>query len=170
MQNLTQADISIPRHTQLGTLIDYSIHDFELVVPVIGPLPSSVDLCGDGGTLFNCPSKAIAITPVLQLDDTSTFRLDVDSDNALLIYSIVTEDDTVSPSACEVKTDEVTADDSPTIDMSSPPDEDMHDVAEPCPGFHVQLLSVADALDNDTERHQLRELFKTSYGCRSSIE
>uniref|UniRef100_A0A673XMB8 ribonuclease H n=1 Tax=Salmo trutta TaxID=8032 RepID=A0A673XMB8_SALTR len=162
VQNLTQADISIPRHTQLGTLIDYAFHDFELVVPVIGPLPSSLDLDGEGGTLFTCQSKAIALTPVLPLDDTSAFRLDVDPDSNLLIYSIVTEDDIASPPACEVHSCEVTTDDSSKSDMPSPPDEDLYNVAEPYPGFHaqvIQLLSEADALVNDTERHQLRELF-----------
>jgi hypothetical protein len=80
-------------------LIDYSFHDFELIVPVIGPLPSSLDLCGKEGRLFTCPSKAITITLELPLDHTSMFRQDVDSDNDLLIYSIVTEDNTASPPA-----------------------------------------------------------------------
>ena len=74
------------------------------------------------------------------------FSLDVDSDNELLIYSIVMEDDTASTSACEVHTDEVKANDSPTIDMLSPPDEDLSDVAKPYPGFHAQVLQLLSDL------------------------
>ena len=68
-----------------------------------------------------------------------------------LIYSIVTEDDIASLPACEVHSCEVTTDDSPKSDMPSPPDEDLHNVTEPYPGFHaqvIQLLSEADALVN----------------------
>ena len=118
-------------------MIDYSFHDFELVVPVIGPLPSSLDLDGEGGTLLLVIQKQIAQTTVFPHDDTSTFRLDGDSDSKLLIYSIVTEDDIASPPACKVHSCEVTTNDSPKSDMPSPPDEDLCNVTIswfPCTG------------------------------------
>ena len=49
---------------------------------------------------------------------------------------------------------EITTDDSPN--------EDLYYVTEPYPSFQahvVEQLSEADALVNDIERHQLRELF-----------
>ena len=90
---------------------------------MIGPLPSSLDPCGEGEELSACSSQAIAITPVLPVEDTSTLTLDVDSDQDMLIYSIVTEEDTASPSASEVHTEEATAGGSPTTDKPSPADE-----------------------------------------------
>ncbi len=59
-------DIHVPKASHLGWLINQAFHDFELTVPVIGPIPAqqTSDECNDTIT-FTKPHKIIAITSIL---------------------------------------------------------------------------------------------------------
>ncbi len=61
--NCTAQDIHVPKANHLGWLISQAFHDFELMVPVIGPIPTQLmsDEYDDTVT-FTKPHEVIAIT------------------------------------------------------------------------------------------------------------
>ena len=75
INNCTTKDINIPKASHLGWLINQAFHDFELTVPVIGPIPAELmsDECEDTVT-FTKPHEVIAITSILPVSKESVCR------------------------------------------------------------------------------------------------
>ncbi|XDV11234.1 hypothetical protein PO909_000227 [Leuciscus waleckii] len=72
--NCTAADISIPKAYRLGWLVSNDFHDFELILPVIGPIPPALIPEGHtDNTLFTAPFQFIAITSVMHPEAPPTF-------------------------------------------------------------------------------------------------
>ncbi len=91
--NCTAKDIHVPK-----ALIDQAFHDFELMVPVIGPIPGQLtsDEYNDIVT-FTRPHKIIAITSILPVYRESACRSELTDDTPLAVYAVSTQPATESP-------------------------------------------------------------------------
>ncbi len=73
--NCTAKDIHIHKASHLGWLINQAFHDFELTVPVIGPIPAQLMLDEYDDTItFTKPHESIAITSILPVSRESICR------------------------------------------------------------------------------------------------
>lgn len=87
--NPTAETILIPKATPLGWLISSRFHDFELKIPIIGNVPSSL-LSEDqtSQVVYTKPSKAIALFPVLDLNSDSVSRVDLSLKEQMTLHSV----------------------------------------------------------------------------------
>lgn len=88
-QNTTAEEIVVPKSLFLGWLISTDFHDFELGIPVIGQIPSSL-LCKKSDAQMVCtkPSRTVAIFPVYTFNSDSVGHVNL-SDNAQFIFQAV---------------------------------------------------------------------------------
>ncbi len=96
--NCTDQDIHVPKANHLGWLISQALHDFELMVPVIGPIPAQLmsDEYDDTVT-FTKPHEIIAITSILPVSRESICRSELTDDTHLAVYAVLTQPATESP-------------------------------------------------------------------------
>ncbi len=96
--NCTAQDIHVPKANHLGWLISQALHDFELMVPVIGPIPTQLmsDEYDDTVT-FTKPHEVIAITSILPVSRESVCRSELTDDTPLAVYAVSTQPATESP-------------------------------------------------------------------------
>ncbi len=137
------ADIHVPKDNYLGWLI----HDFELMVPVIGPIPTQLmsDEYDDTVT-FTKPHEIIAITSILPVSRESVCRSELTDDTHLAVYAVSKQPATESPTQVTIGAQ------SPSNDLTA---------EEPYAGFNAQvqqILSEADALHNEADRQGLKEV------------
>ncbi len=140
-------DIHVPKASHLGWLINKVLHDFELMVPVIGPIPSQLtsDECKDTIT-FTKPHEIFAITSILPVSRESICRSKLTDDTNLAVYAVYTQPATESPTQVTIGAQ------SPSNDLTA---------EEPYAGFNAQIqqiLSEADALHNEVDRQGLKEV------------
>ncbi len=145
--NCTAQDIHVPRANHLGWLIGQAFHDFELMVPVIGPIPTQLmsDEYDDTVT-FTKPHEVIAITSILPVSRESVCRSELTDDTHFAVYAISTQPATESPTQVTIGAQ------SPSNDLTA---------EESYTGFNAQvqqILSEADALHNEADRQGLKEV------------
>ncbi len=89
--NCTAQDIHVPKANHLGWLISQAFHDFELMVPVIGPIPTQLmsDEYDDTVT-FTKPHEIIAITSILPVSRESVCWSELTDDTHLAVYAVST--------------------------------------------------------------------------------
>ncbi len=143
--NCTAQDIHVPKANHLGWLISQALHDFELMVPVIGPIPTQLmsDEYDDTVT-FTKPHEVIAITSILPVSRESVCRSELTDDTHLAVYAVSTQPATESPTEVTIGAQ------SPSNDLTA---------EEPYAGFNAQvqqILSEADALHNEADRQGLK--------------
>ncbi len=64
--NCMAQDIHVPKASHLGWLINQAFHDFELTVPVIGPIPAQLTSDEYNDTItFTKPHEIIAFTSIM---------------------------------------------------------------------------------------------------------
>ena len=147
--NCTAATIRVPKRLILGYLIDYNFYDIEPQVPVIGCLPQSLTPDQlDPNTAFTAPSQQIAVTSIAPVPPENVHRMEA-ANKGLAIYSIASEPDDTPLTATGGGTPQTSSDPYPDFEMQV-----------------QQVLSDADALTCDTDRHRLRQLlykFKNSF-------
>ncbi|KAL1246759.1 hypothetical protein QQF64_034307 [Cirrhinus molitorella] len=145
--NCTAQDITIPKASHLGWLINHAFHDFELTVPVIGPIPAQlVSDEYDDTITFTRPYETIAITSILPVTKQNACRSELTNDAHLAVYAISTQSATALPEQMSSVT-------------QSPADGPATE--EPYAGFNAQIqqiLSEADALNDDADRQGLKEV------------
>ncbi|XP_052433544.1 uncharacterized protein LOC127974375 [Carassius gibelio] len=153
--NCTATDINIPKAYRLGWLVSNDFHDFELVLPVIGPIPPALIPEGNtDNTLFTAPFKLIAITSVMSVCKDQVCRTELTEDQHLTIYTISHQN--------------VGEANESTTPLNTNPTDDTP-MEEPYPGFESQvqqILQDANALQSDTDRQGLRQVlykFKESF-------
>ncbi len=96
--NCTAQDIHVPKANHLGWLISQAFHDFELMVPVIGPIPTQLMSDEyDGTVTFTKPHEVIAITAILPVSRESVCRSELTDDTPLAVYAVSTQPATESP-------------------------------------------------------------------------
>ncbi len=90
--NCTAQDIHVPKANHLGWLISQAFHDFELMVPVIRPIPTQLmsDEYDDTIT-FTKPHEIIAITSILPVSRESVCRSELTDDTHLAVYAVSTQ-------------------------------------------------------------------------------
>ncbi len=145
--NCTAQYIHVPKANHLGWLISQAFHDFELMVPVIGPIPTQLmsDEYDDTVT-FTKPHEVIAITSILPVSRESVCRSELTDDTHLAVYAVSTQPATESPTQVTIGAQ------SPSNDLTA---------EEPYAGFNAQIqqiLSEADALHNEADRQGLKEV------------
>ncbi|XDV44794.1 hypothetical protein PO909_013033, partial [Leuciscus waleckii] len=143
--NCTAADISIPKAYRLGWLVSNDFHDFELILPVIGPIPPALIPEGHtDNTLFTAPFQFIAITSVMSVAKHHVCRTELTEDQHLTVYTVSHQPVETNPT-----------DDKPTEEQYQ--------------GFELQvqqILQDADALQDDADRQRLKQVlykFKESF-------
>ncbi len=145
--NCMAQDIHVPKASHLGWLINQAFHDFELMVPVIGPIPAQLMSDGYNDTkTFTKPHEVIAITSILPVSRESVCRSELMDDTHLTVYAVSTQPATEPPTRV------ISGAQSPFNDLT---------VEEPYAGFNTQIqqiLSDADALHNEVERQGLKEV------------
>ncbi len=145
--NCMAQDIHVPKASHLGWLINQAFHDFELMVPVIGPIPAQLMSDGYNDTItFTKPHEVIAITSILPVSRESVCRSELMDDTYLTVYAVSTQPATEPPTQVTSGTQ------SPFNDLTA---------EEPYAGFNTQMqqiLSDADALHNEVERQGLKEV------------
>ncbi len=96
--NCTAQDIHVPKANHLGWLISQAFHDFELMVPVIGPIPTQLmsDEYNDT-VMFTKPHEIIAITSILSVSRESVCHSELTDDTHLAVYAVSTQPATESP-------------------------------------------------------------------------
>ncbi len=124
-----------------------AFHDFELTVPVIGPIPAQLtsDECNDTIT-FTKHHEIIAITSILLVSRESICHSELTDDIHLAVYAVSTQPATESPTQA-------------TIGAQSPSNDLI--AKEPYAGFNAQIqqiLSEADAFHNEVDRQGLKEV------------
>ncbi len=138
-------DIHVPKASHLGWLINQAFHDFELMVPVIGPIPAQLMSDGYNDTItFTKPHEVIAIISILPVSRESVCRSELMDDTHLTVYAVSTQPATEPP------TQVISGAQSPFNDLTAP-----------YAGFNTQMqqiLSDADALHNEVERQGLKEV------------
>ncbi len=144
--NCTAQDIHVPKASHLGWLLNQAFHNFELTVPVIGPIPAQLtsDECNDTIT-FTKPHEIIAITSILPVSRESVCHSELTNDTHLAVYAVSTQP------AAELPTQVTIGAQSPSNDLTA---------EEPYAGFNAkiqQILSEADALHNEVDRQGLLE-------------
>ncbi len=145
--NCTAQDIHVPKANHLGWLISQAFHDFELMVPVIGLIPTQLmsDEYDDTVT-FTKPHEVIAITSILPVSRESVCRSELTDDTHLAVYAVSTQPATESSTQVTIGAQ------SPSNDLTA---------EEPYAGFNAQvqqILSEADALHNEADRQGLKEV------------
>uniref|UniRef100_A0A8C2DC19 Peptidase A2 domain-containing protein n=1 Tax=Cyprinus carpio TaxID=7962 RepID=A0A8C2DC19_CYPCA len=140
---------------QLGWLLSHDFHDFELVLPVIGPIPPA--LIPEGridNTLFTAPFKFIAITSVMSVTKDQVCRTELTEDQHLAVYTVSHQS--------------VGETDEPATPLNTKPTDDTP-MEEPYPGFESpvqRILQDANALQSDTVRQGLRQvLYEFKESC-----
>ncbi len=90
--NCMAQDIHVPKASHLGWLINQTFHDFELTVPIIGPIPAQLtsDECNDTIT-FTKPYETIAITSILPVSRESFCRSELTDDIHLAVDAVSTQ-------------------------------------------------------------------------------
>ncbi len=80
-----------------------AFHDFELMVPVIGPIPTQLmsDEYADTVT-FTKPHEIIAITSILPVSRESICRSELTDDTHLAVYAVSTQPVTESPTQVSI--------------------------------------------------------------------
>uniref|UniRef100_A0A9J7ZNY9 Gypsy retrotransposon integrase-like protein 1 n=1 Tax=Cyprinus carpio carpio TaxID=630221 RepID=A0A9J7ZNY9_CYPCA len=153
--NCTATDINIPKAFRLGWLVSHDFHDFELLLPVIGPIPPALIPEGStDNTLFTAPFKFIAITSVMSVTKDQVCRTELTEDQHLAVYTVSHQS--------------VGGTNEPTTPLNTKPTDDTP-TEEPYPGFESQvqqILQDANALESDTDRQGLRQVlykFKESF-------
>ncbi len=157
--NCTPQDIHVPKANHLGWLISQAFHDFELMVPVIGPVPAQLisDEYDDTVT-FTKPHEIIAITSILPVSRESVCCSELTDDTHLAVYAVSTQPVTESPTQVTIGAQ------GPSNDLTT---------EEPYAGFNAQIqqiLSEADALHNEVDRQGLKEVlykYKDSFAKNS---
>ncbi len=147
--NCMAQDIHVPKASHLGCLINQAFHDFELTVPVIGPIPPQLtsDECNDTIT-FTKPHEIIAITSILPVSRESVCRSELTDDTQLAVYAVSTQPATELPTQVTIGAQ------SPSNDLTA---------EEPYAGFNAQIqqiLSEADALHNEVDHQGLKEVLQ----------
>ncbi len=144
--NCTAQYIHVPKASYLG-LINQAFHDFELTVPVIGPIPAQLMSGEYNDTItFSKPHEIIAITSLLPVSRESVCRSELTDDTHLAVYAVSTQPVTESPTQVTIGAQ------SPSNDLTA---------EEPYAGFNAQIqqiLSEADALHNEVDRQGLKEV------------
>ncbi len=145
--NCTAQDIHVPKASHLGWLINQAFHDFELTVPVIGPIPGQLtsDECNDTIT-YTKPHEIIPITSILPVSRESICRSELTDDTHLVVYAVSTQPATESPTQVTIGAQ------SPSNDLTA---------EEPFAGFNAQIqqiLSEVDSLHNEVGRQGLKEI------------
>ncbi len=147
--NCMAQDIHVPKASHLGWLINQAFHDFELMVPVIGPIPAQLMSDGYNDTItFTKPHEVIAITSILPVSRESVCRSELMDDTHLNVYAVSTQPATEPPTRV------TSGAQSPFNDLTA---------EEPYAGFNTQIqqiLSEADALHNEVERQGLKEVLQ----------
>ncbi len=149
--NCTAKDIHVPKASHLGWLINQAFHDFELTVPVIGPIPAQLMTDEYNNTItFTKPLEIIAITFILPVSRESVCRSELTDDTHLAVYTVSTQPVTESPTQVTIVAQ------SPSNDLTA---------EEPYAGFNAQvqqILSEEDALHNEVD-HQGHKEYKDSF-------
>ncbi len=139
-------DIHVPKANHLGWLISQVFHHFELMVPVIGPIP--VPLMSDeydNTITFTKPHEIIAITSILLVSKESVCSSELTDDTHLAVYTVSTQPTTEPPTQMTIRAQ------SPSNDLFA---------EEPYVRFNAQvklILSEADILHNEVDRQGLKE-------------
>ncbi|KAL0159214.1 hypothetical protein M9458_042939, partial [Cirrhinus mrigala] len=133
--------------TSWAVYILYDFQDFELVLPVIGPIPvSMIPEESSSHTVSTVPFKIIIILSVVPVVKEQVCRTELTVDQHLAVYTVS------SHPSCE--TDNVTA--PPTVHNTEEVKKE-----EPYPGFETQVQQIlrdADALQVDADHHKLRQV------------
>ncbi len=96
--NCMAQDIHVPKASHLGWLINQAFHDFELMVPVIGPIPAQLMVDGYNDAItFTKPHEVIAITSILPVSRESVCRSELMDDTHLTVYAVSTQPVTEPP-------------------------------------------------------------------------
>ncbi len=156
--NCTAKDIHVPKASHLGWLINQAFHDFELTVPVIGPIPAQLMSDKYNHTVtFTKPHEIIAITSILPVSRESVYRSELTDATHLADYAVSTQPATESPTQVTIGAQ------SPSNDLTA---------KEPYARFNAQIqqiLSEADALHNEGLKevlHKYKDSFpKDSLDC-----
>ncbi len=148
--NCTAQDIHVPKANHLGWLISQAFHDFELMVPVIGPIPTQLmsDEYDDTVT-FTKPHEVIAITSILPVSRESVCRSELTDDTHLAVYAVSTQPATEPPTQVTIGAQ------SPSNDLTA--EELLCRVQR----TSSTDLSEADALHNEADRQGLKRAFHT---------
>ncbi|KAM3612667.1 uncharacterized protein V6R79_012474 [Siganus canaliculatus] len=139
VQNPTHSPIQIRARVPLGMVIDHSFHDFELTVPVIGDLPSSLTANGEQ-SVRSFPTKMITVRVHEALQGEAICSASLNPEGELVVYALAAKSEQSTPSDPESRSQRV----------------------QPYPEFELEIdqqLAKADALTTDTQRNALRELF-----------
>ncbi|KAL1269624.1 hypothetical protein QQF64_031913 [Cirrhinus molitorella] len=140
-------DIRVPKAYRLGWLVSYDFQDFELVLPIIGPIPASMIPEGSSvHTVSTVPFKIITLISVMPMVKEQVCRTELTGDKHLAVYTIS------SHPICKA--------DSVTSPLTVHTTEDGA-TGEPFPGFETQvqqILKDADAIQEDADRHKLRQV------------
>ncbi len=142
--NCTAQDIHVPKANHLEWLISQAFHDFELMVPVISPIPAQLtsDEYDDTVTITK-PHEIIAITSILPVSRESVCRSELTDDTHLTVYAVSTQPATESPTQVTIGAQ------SPSNDLTA---------EEPFNAQVQQLLSEADTLHNEADRQGHKEV------------
>ncbi|KAL1270904.1 hypothetical protein QQF64_029920 [Cirrhinus molitorella] len=145
--NCMALDIRVPKAYRLGWLVSYDFQDFELVLPIIGPIPASMIPEGSSvHTVSTVPFKIITLISVMPMLKEQVCRTELTGDKHLAVYTIS------SHPICKA--------DSVTSPLTVHTTEDGA-TGEPFPGFETQvqqILKDADAIQEDADRHKLRQV------------
>ncbi len=102
--NCTAQDIHVPKASYLGWLINQVFHNFELTVPVIGPIPAQLTSDEYNDTItFRKPHEIIAITSILPVSRESVCCSKQTDDTQLAVYTVSTQPATESPTQVTIR-------------------------------------------------------------------
>ncbi|KAL1268895.1 hypothetical protein QQF64_034258 [Cirrhinus molitorella] len=145
--NCMAMDVRVPKAYCLGWLVCYDFQDFEIVLPIIGPIPASMIPEGSSGhTVSTVPFKIITIISVMPVAKEQVCRTELTGDQHLAVYTVS------SHPTCKA--------DSVTFHLTVQKAEDGA-TGEPYPGFETQvqqILKEADAIQEDADGHKLRQV------------
>ncbi len=97
-------DTHVPKASHLGWLINQAFHDFELTVPVIGPIQAQLMLDEyDDSVTFSKPHDIIAITSILPVSRESICHSELTDDTHLAVYAVSTQPATESPTQVTIR-------------------------------------------------------------------
>ncbi len=133
--NSTAKEIHVPKASHLGWLINQAFHDFQLTVPVIGPIPAQLMSVEYNDTITFTKPHEIIIS-ILPVSRESVCRSELTDDSHLNVYAVSTQ-----PATESLYTNDSTAEETYT-------------------GFNAQIqkiLSEPDALHNEVDRQGLKE-------------
>ena len=92
VQNLTNITAQITSHEPLDYLIGSAFHDFELTIPVIGELPSSLTGAEDYGQVyFTGPTQMVSICPRESMHANAICCVHLSQTNETVVHAIVSE-------------------------------------------------------------------------------